>query len=165
MNQGYSGIPGLCTNTPNGGEIVNNGQPISLGVYDRGNKLPYTINYTLDLQWQPRNDLAIELGYVGNTGRHQVIPVPFNQPTINSKSNAALSGGACPQWYSYGYNVGFNRLPAGSCFGTQPVIWPRTKAVTWICASPILAMRLNRSHTLQKASTTTTRCRRTWKSA
>jgi hypothetical protein len=58
------------------------GQPISLGVYDRTNKLPYTINYTLDIQWQPRNDLAIELGYVGNLGRHQVIPVPFNQPGI-----------------------------------------------------------------------------------
>ena len=118
MNQGYSGVPGLCTNTPNGGEIINNGQPISLGVYDRGNKLPYTFNYTLDLQWQPRSDLAIELGYVGNIGRHQVIPVPFNQPTINSPSNPALSGGACPQLYSYGYNVGFNPLPAGSCFGT-----------------------------------------------
>ncbi len=118
VNQGYSGVPGLCTNTPNGGEIINNGQPISLGVYNRGNKLPYTFNYTLDLQWQPRSDLAIELGYVGNTGRHQVIPVPFNQPTINSPSNPALSGGACPQLYSYGYNVGFNPLPAGSCFGT-----------------------------------------------
>jgi hypothetical protein len=119
VNQGSAGIPGLCSNTPNGGEIINNGQPISLGVYNRGNKLPYTINYTLDIQWQPRNDLAIELGYVGNTGRHQVIPVPFNQPTIASKSNPALSSGACPQWYSYGYNVGFDSLPAGtpSCFG------------------------------------------------
>ena len=48
------------------------------------NKLPYSINYTLDIQWQPRNDLAIDLGYVGNLGRHQVIPVPFNQPNIAS---------------------------------------------------------------------------------
>ena len=74
--------------------VINNGQPISLGVYDRANKLPYTINYTLDIQWQPRNDLAIELGYVGNLGRHQVIPVPFNQPKIASpparRSQAAL---------------------------------------------------------------------------
>ncbi len=61
---------------------INGGQPISLGVYDRANKLPYTYNYTLDIQWQPRNDLAIEIGYVGNLGRHQVIPVPFNQPGI-----------------------------------------------------------------------------------
>jgi hypothetical protein len=120
VNTGVSG-PGVCANTPNGGAIINNGQVISLGVYDRGNKLPYTFNYTFDIQWQPRSDLAIELGYVGNSGRHQVIPVPFNQPTINSKSSPALSGGACPQWYSYGYNVGFNSLPAGtpSCFG-QP---------------------------------------------
>ena len=63
------------------------GQPISLGVYDRANKLPYTFNYTLDIQWQPRNDIAVDIGYVGNVGRHQVIPVPFNQPDIASPTN------------------------------------------------------------------------------
>ena len=93
--------------------VINNGQPISLGVYDRKNKLPYTYNYTLDIQWQPRNDLAIELGYVGNIGRHQVIPVPFNQPTIANPSAPALAGGAFQQNYSYGYFVGGN-LPDGS---------------------------------------------------
>ena len=86
--------------------IINNGQPISLGVYDRANKLPYTYNYTLDVQWQPRNDLAIELGYVGNLGRHQVIPVPFNQATIASPSSPALAGGNFTQYHSYGYTVG-----------------------------------------------------------
>ena len=89
-----------------GAGTINNGQPISLGVYDRKNKLPYTYNYTLDIQWQPRNDLAIELGYVGNLGRHQVIPVPFNQPKIASKGSPALAGGAFQQNYSYGYTVG-----------------------------------------------------------
>ena len=94
--------------------VINNGQPISLGVYDRTNKLPYTFNYTLDIQWQPRNDLAIEIGYVGNVGRHQVIPVPFNQPTIASPSNPALAGGPYQQKYSYGYNVGFGQLADGT---------------------------------------------------
>ena len=90
------------------------GQPISLGVYDRANKLPYTMNYTLDIQWQPRNDLAIEVGYVGNLGRHQVIPLPFNQPIIASPSNPALAGGPNAQKYSYGYNVGGATLPDGT---------------------------------------------------
>ena len=94
--------------------VINNGQPISLGIYDRRNKLPYTYNYTLDIQWQPRNDLAIELGYVGNIGRHQVIPVPFNQPTIASPSNPTLKGGAFQQNYTYGYTVGGAVLPDGS---------------------------------------------------
>ncbi|WP_263357505.1 TonB-dependent receptor domain-containing protein [Acidicapsa ligni] len=94
--------------------VINNGQPISLGVYDRKNKLPYTINYTLDIQWQPRSDLAIELGYVGNVGRHQVIPVPFNQPNIASPTSPTLAGGAYAQKYSYGYNVGGASLPDGT---------------------------------------------------
>ncbi|MGA3081745.1 MAG: TonB-dependent receptor, partial [Terracidiphilus sp.] len=90
---------------PNAAGILNYGQPISLGVYDRANKLPYTINYTLDIQWQPRNDLAIEIGYVGNLGRHQVIPVPFNQPMIASAASPTLAGGPNAQTYSYGYTV------------------------------------------------------------
>ncbi|MGA8671572.1 MAG: hypothetical protein WB679_16940, partial [Terracidiphilus sp.] len=100
---------------PNAGTIINGfGQPISLGVYDRTNKLPYTFNFTLDLQWQPRNDIAVELGYVGNRGRHQVIPVPFNQPVIGSPSNPTLAGGPYQQNYSYGYNVGGATLDDGS---------------------------------------------------
>ncbi len=100
VNTGLGGVSGIC---PTG--VINNGQPVSLGVYDRANKLPYTINYALDIQWQPRNDLAIELGYVGNLGRHQVIPVPFNQPNIASSTNPALPGSTYQQNYSYGYNV------------------------------------------------------------
>jgi hypothetical protein len=42
----------------------------------------------------------IELGYVGNIGRHQVIPVPFNQPLIANPTAPVHS-----QTYSYGYTV------------------------------------------------------------
>ncbi len=94
---------------PNIASINNGGQPISLGVYDRTNKLPYTYNYTLDIQWQPSNNWVVELGYVGNIGRHQVIPVPFNQPGIAAPSHP-IHG----QKYSYGYNVGGASLPDGS---------------------------------------------------
>jgi hypothetical protein len=107
----------LANYLPNAATIANfGGQPISLGVYDRANKLPYTFNYTLDLQWQPRNDIAIELGYVGNLGRHQVIPVPFNQPNIASPSSPTLVGGAFEQKYSYGYNVEGANLDDGSSY-------------------------------------------------
>ena len=101
---------------PNAASIENFGQPISLGIYDRTNKLPYTINYTLDFQWQPRNDLAIEMGYVGNRGRHQVIPVPFNQPVIATPSSPTLSGSQYEQKYSYGYNVGGATLDDGTSY-------------------------------------------------
>jgi hypothetical protein len=108
VNTGFGGVPGIC---PSG--VINNGEPISLGIYDRANKLPYTMNYTLDLQWQPRQDLAIEVGYVGNTGRHQVIPVPFNQPVIATASKPTLAGGPYKQIHSYGYTVEANN----SCYG------------------------------------------------
>jgi len=108
----------LAKYLPNAGEILNGGQPISLGVYDRANKLPYTINYTLDIQWQPRNDIAIEIGYVGNVGRHQVIPVPFNQPTIASAASPTLAGGPYQQKYTYGYTVSDNYVPINLPDGT-----------------------------------------------
>ena len=116
--------PEYCSSTPNT-EATNNGQPISLGVYDRKNKLPYTINYTFDMQWQPRPDLAIELGYVGNVGRHQVIPVPFNQPNIVSTANPALPGSPYQQNYSYGYTV--ESAGDDSCYGAGnygPLVLP-----------------------------------------
>lgn len=105
----------LANYLPNANAIANlNGQPISLGVYDRANKLPYSINYSLDLEWQPRNGLMLELGYIGNLGRHGVIPIPFNQPEIVSPANPALAGSAFEQKYSYGYNVVGAQLDDGS---------------------------------------------------
>jgi hypothetical protein len=80
--------------------IMGGAAPYTLASYDRTNKLPYTINYTLDLQWQPRNDLAITLGYVGNLGRHEVVPIPFNQSGI-----ASPGGPIHGQNYTYGYTV------------------------------------------------------------
>ena len=80
---------------------IKNGAPLfAFGVYDRKNKLPYSINNTLDIQWQPRNDLMVQVGYVGNLGRHLVIPVPFNQAQIASPSHP-IHG----QNYTYGYQI------------------------------------------------------------
>jgi hypothetical protein len=102
---------------PNAYDIANNGAiPFTMGAYDRKNKLPYSINYTLDVQWQPVSTLAIEIGYVGNLGRHQVIPTPFNQSQIASPGSPIRG-----QSYSYGYTLvdsGFNfqQLPDGSYY-------------------------------------------------
>jgi hypothetical protein len=72
---------------PNAAQIIGGAQTFPFGSYDINNKLPYTENFAFDVQWQPRNNLAIDLGYVGNRGRHGVIPVPFNQPGIATASN------------------------------------------------------------------------------
>ena len=61
--------------------------PLNFGIYDKNNVLPYSINYTLNLQWQPTNTLAVSLGYTGNRGRHLVIPIPINEPGIATPTN------------------------------------------------------------------------------
>jgi carboxypeptidase family protein len=85
---------------------ISNGDPLFVFAdYNRKNKLPYTLNQTLDIQWQPRNDIAIDIGYVGNLGRHEVIPIPFNQAQIASPANPLLKGTPFEQDYTYGYTV------------------------------------------------------------
>jgi len=114
-----SGNPADITQyLPNEAAIINGSQLFSFATYNRANKLPYTINNTLDVQWQLRNDLAIEIGYVGNLGRHGVIPVPFNQPGIASPSHMIHPNSKYPQSYTYGYtlvdsNFNFQNLPNG----------------------------------------------------
>jgi hypothetical protein len=78
------------------------------GGYDPRNKLPYSENWSLDLQWQPYNTLMLSLAYLGNHGVHQLIPIPFNQPAIATTAKP-VNG----QIYSYGYqatDAAFNPL-------------------------------------------------------
>jgi hypothetical protein len=124
-----------------GGGINNGAQPISLGVYDRANKLPYTYNYTLDVQWQPRNDLAIDIGYVGNLGRHQVIPVPFNQPGIAGPNNN-IHG----QTSSYGYNyqgAQYNDYEGGNVDHRVPFIGYAAESIDYKAAGIDIYNALN----------------------
>lgn len=71
--------------------------PFLFGGYDINNKLPYSENWTFDLQYQAANDWLFSAGYVGNHGVHQVLPIPFNQPLIATPQNP-VNG----QIYSYG---------------------------------------------------------------
>ena len=90
---------------PNAAAIESGVPLFSFGDYNRANKLPYSMNQTLDIQWQPRNDLAIDVGYVGNLGRHAVVPLPFNQARIASPTHPILKGTPVEQDYTYGYSV------------------------------------------------------------
>lgn len=81
---------------------------LNFAAYDKKNLLPYTINFTFGVQWQPRSDLFIKVGYVGNRGRHAVVPIPFNEPVLATATN--------PIWGetdSYGWQV----LNQNSCGG------------------------------------------------
>ena len=117
-----SGNPADITQyLPNEAAIAGGAQMFSFATYNRANKLPYTINQTLDVQWQPRNDLMIEVGYVGNLGRHGVVPIPFNQPGIASPTHVIHPNSLYPQSYTYGYtlvdqNFNFQNLPNGQSY-------------------------------------------------
>jgi hypothetical protein len=117
-----SGNPADITQyLPNEAAIASGAQLFSFATYNRANKLPYTINQTLDIQWQPRNDLMFEVGYVGNLGRHGVVPIPFNQAGIASPTHVIHPNSQYPQSYTYGYTVvdsNFNlqNLPNGQSY-------------------------------------------------
>jgi hypothetical protein len=85
---------------PNAAAIQSGVPLFAFADYNRANKLPYTLNQILDIQWQPRHDLSIEVGYIGNFGRHEVIPIPFNQAQIATPAHP-IHG----QNYTYGYTI------------------------------------------------------------
>jgi hypothetical protein len=61
--------------------------PFLYGGYDINNKLPYSENWTFDLQYQASNSWLFSAAYVGNHGQHEVLPIPFNQPIIATATN------------------------------------------------------------------------------
>jgi Carboxypeptidase regulatory-like domain/TonB dependent receptor-like, beta-barrel len=73
---------------------------LNFGAYDKNNVLPYSMNFNLSFQWQPTNDLAVKIGYTGNRARHEVIPIPFNEPGIATPSNP-ING----ETATYGFQV------------------------------------------------------------
>jgi hypothetical protein len=82
---------------------------LNFGAYNSKNVLPYTINYSFNMQWQPSNDVALTIGYTGNRGRHGVIPIPLNEPQIATPNKHAQIGGKEPhdsgEQYTYGFQV------------------------------------------------------------
>jgi hypothetical protein len=104
---------------PNAGDIETGIPLFSFADYNRANKLPYTLNETLNIQWQPRKDLAVEIGYVGNVGRHEIVPLPFNQAHIASPSNPILKGTQFEQDHTYGYSI--VTQPGGFTPATLPI--------------------------------------------
>ena len=107
---GYDATYGpSCSGVQNQEDYTACPDALNFGTYARTNTLPYTIDYSLDIQWQPRSDLAMDIGYVGNRGRHAVVPVPFNTPVIATPTNSIWG-----QTSSYGFEVlNQNSLPDG----------------------------------------------------
>jgi len=98
------GTPGnpaiLAAQLPNMAQMINGSAPYIFGGYDAHNTLPYTMNWSFDLQYQPLDSWVFTLGYVGNHGANQVLPIPFNQGQIATAGNP-ING----QTSSYGFNI------------------------------------------------------------
>lgn len=98
--------------------------PFLFGGYDINNKLPYTENWTFDLQYQASNDWLFSAGYVGNHGVHEILPIAFNQPGIATPQHP-ING----QIYSYGgvspnYNLDLEPISTSEFAGNAPVRVP-----------------------------------------
>lgn len=90
----------LARQLPNQAQMIAGAAPYIFGGYDAHNSLPYTTNWSFDLQYQAFNSWLLSLGYVGNHGSNQMLPVPFNQPGIATASSP-ING----QISSYGFNI------------------------------------------------------------
>jgi hypothetical protein len=94
-------------NLPNKGALIGNpakgisgAAPYLFGAYAANNKLPYSENYSLDLQYQLFPRIVADVGYTGNHGVHQTVPLPFNQPQV-ATPQSPVNG----EIYSYGFNA------------------------------------------------------------
>ena len=126
---------------PNAGQLVSNNTPyctsigesgcgpLFFGGYDPKNKLPYSENWTLDLQWQPKNNLVMSLGYIGNHGVHGIVPLPFNQAGIATPQSPLLENGPYQQNYSYGYNVNCGVIYYEACTPANLATVPASQAL------------------------------------
>jgi hypothetical protein len=98
------GTPGdptlLAKQLPNMAQLIAGASPYIFGGYDAHNKLPYTTNWSFDVQYQPIDSVVVTVGYVGNHGANQVLPIPFNQGQIATASNPVHG-----QTSSYGFNI------------------------------------------------------------
>lgn len=90
-------LPNLAQTTSGDFPAGNLYGPLIFGGYDIGNKLPYTQNWSFDVQYQPSNSWLLDVGYAGNHGSHLVVPIPFNQPQIATPQHP-IHG----EIYSYG---------------------------------------------------------------
>lgn len=93
-------LAGVNAEVLNRPALLQGTAPFAFAGYDANNKLPYSENWTLDLQWQPVNTVAMTLAYVGNHGVHGTIPIPFNMPGIATQANP-ING----ETFSYGFQI------------------------------------------------------------
>jgi hypothetical protein len=87
-------------NLPNRTALIKGTEPYLFGAYAANNKLPYSENYSLDLQYQLTSKIVADVGYTGNHGVHQTVPLPFNQPQV-ATPQTPVNG----EIYSYGFNA------------------------------------------------------------
>jgi hypothetical protein len=98
-------LPNIAAMTGNIVTGAKGAPPYLFGSYAANNKLPYTENYSFDVQYQLAPKIVGSVGYSGNHGVHQTVPLPFNQPQVATPQNP-VNG----QMYSYGFNATDNGI-------------------------------------------------------
>ncbi len=117
-------LPNLAETISGSYPAGNRFGPLLFGGYDINNKLPYTENWTFDLQYQAANNWLFSAGYIGNHGQHEILPIPFNEPQIATPQHI-VNG----QMYSYGgvspnYNLDTEPISTPEYSGNAPIRVP-----------------------------------------
>lgn len=85
-----------------GGKIVIKNQCFGQGLQyaTPGNRTPYTQNWGLNLQFEPRSRMLFEIGYQGSKGVHLQSNYQFNNavlpPTVGNPNNGVRFASQCP---------------------------------------------------------------------
>ncbi len=103
----------FINNLSNQTALMGGAAPYLFGAYAKNNVLPYTENWSFDLQYQFSPHVTSTFGYAGNHGVHDTVPLPFNEPLV-ATPQSPVNG----QIYSYGYNAAD---AAGNTLLSEPV--------------------------------------------
>ncbi len=127
----------FINNLPNQTALIGGSSPYLFGAYAKNNVLPYTENWSLDVQYQLHPKIVASVGYTGNHGVHQTVPLPFNEPLVATPESPVHG-----QVYSYGYNATdakghtllsepFNTSTGGNTDLRTPYIGYSPNSVAW----------------------------------
>ena len=104
------GLPQMyISNIPSAASYLSSVTPFASYGADNNNKIPYSMQYNLGLQYQVSNTIVAKLDYVGSASRHQYF-VPLVNTALTPGPGAVLPREPYPQ-YGGPFSFSWNEMP------------------------------------------------------